>query len=249
MTSDRKAFTVKLLDLHGPFLAHCQAIGATPSHLLSQLARQVVQGVTPLLRQDAGHSPQVLVTMASVTEKLGLHSIADQHGLSAATAVRQACIQYLMGLSGAGAGAQSSNPLLRPGGYRVGAARADEGTIRCEIQLTQSEARALNAQVEEFGYPNVQALIIAIARSYLRRAPIVSPGVATALGEMNLSLIRIGKNVNQIARSINSERTGITSDQVDRLMAVMEGIAAQTKAISAELRQAAHRWDIEKVSE
>lgn len=238
-----------LLDLHQPFVAHCEAIGATPSHLLSFLAQQVVSGAIRLQAAGTARSPQIEISMASISDKLTLQVLADEHGLSASSAVRQACIHYLVDLSGKRPDSLAANPLLRPGGYRIGSARTDEETVRCEIQLTSSEARALNTQVEEFGYPNVQALIVAIARSYLRRAPIVSPGVATALGEMNLSLIRIGKNVNQIARSINSERTGITSDQVNRLTAVMADIATQTKAISAELRQAAHRWDIEKGSE
>jgi hypothetical protein len=184
--------------------------------------------------------------MASVTEKHHLHSLADQQGLTASTAVRQACVQYLMGLAGGDDGAPTASPFLRPGGHSVGGGRSSEGSVRCEIKLTESESKALNAQVEEFGYSNLQALLIAIARAYLRRSPIVPPNIATALGEMNLALIRIGKNINQIAKSINSDRAVISADQIGRLTAVMEDIAEQTRGMSAELRQAAHRWDIEK---
>ena len=127
----------------------------------------------------------------------------------------------------------------------------DEGKkLRLELRLTPTE----HAAVSEFATAaesSPQHWIIAVVRSALTRTPQFGLTEWKALGESNYQLLRIGRNLNQIARHLNERAKSQRPVPVDEatLAEAITGLRREIKAhvgkVDAALRANVDRWNLE----
>lgn len=88
------------------------------------------------------------------------------------------------------------------------------------ITFNESEFSALE-ELRKFAYkPTYQAVIIAIFRAYISEEPYLNEQEILLLKDANTQLLAIGRNLNQIARKINSGefKTELDSQYLEQLI-------------------------------
>ena len=67
------------------------------------------------------------------------------------------------------------------------------------------------------------AFIVSIVRNYLEKTPVLTAAEVEALYQSNTQLLRIGRNLNQITKQLNSLEGGsITSEQITALKNIID---------------------------
>lgn len=181
--------------------------------------------------------------MESSSRALNIHLGADLKarwadyclalGKSPGAAIKAAIEQQL---------AQSAaNPV--PNTYQqVAEAPTCEPNQRFEILLTASEKAAIKerAQIERC---SMRRWIIDAIRIGLTHEPQFGMDEIDALGESNYQLLALGRNLNQIARSLNA---GTHEPVTIEMIAALSGlIQKHTEVVSKAIRASLERWDIE----
>lgn len=96
---------------------------------------------------------------------------------------------------------------------------------RVEIRLFHHEIQNLLASARSH-HMTTNAFIGSIIRSHLNKTPLLTAAEAEALYQSNTQLLRIGRNLNQMARQLNSLEGGsITRKQVIALQKFIEAHA------------------------
>lgn len=93
---------------------------------------------------------------------------------------------------------------------------------RLELRLSKKE-KTLLYQLAESHHMTTNAYIGSIVRNYLNKTPLLTAAEVEALYQSNAQLLRIGRNLNQIARQLNSMEGGrITSEQIAAVQNLIE---------------------------
>ena len=121
----------------------------------------------------------------------------------------------------------------------------DEGgrKIRKEVRLTESEARHAERMADASGF-SVQMWIAALVRAQLTQNPQFGQREQELLGESNYQLLALGRNLNQIAKSLNTapeDRSVYRIDQIDDLRA---SIKVHVKRVAAAMQSITERWKL-----
>ena len=121
----------------------------------------------------------------------------------------------------------------------------DEGgrKIRKEVRLTESEARHAERMAAASGF-SVPMWIAALVRAQLTQNPQLGQREQELLGESNYQLLALGRNLNQIAKSLNTapeDRHVYRIDQIDDLRA---SIKAHVKRVAAAMQSITERWKL-----
>ena len=121
----------------------------------------------------------------------------------------------------------------------------DEGgrKIRKEVRLTESEALHAERMAAASGF-SVQMWIAALVRAQLTQNPQFGQREQELLGESNYQLLALGRNLNQIAKSLNTapeDRSVYRIDQIDDLRA---SIKAHVKRVAAAMQSITERWKL-----
>ena len=121
----------------------------------------------------------------------------------------------------------------------------DEGgrKIRKEVRLTESEARHAERMAAAAGF-SVPLWIAALVRAQLTQNPQFGQREQELLGESNYQLLALGRNLNQIAKSLNTapeDRRVYRIDQIDDLRA---SIKAHVKRVAAAMQSITERWKL-----
>ena len=121
----------------------------------------------------------------------------------------------------------------------------DEGgrKIRKEVRLTESEARHAERMAAASGF-SVPMWIAALVRAQLTQNPQFGQKEQELLGESNYQLLALGRNLNQIAKSLNTtpeDRRIYRIDQIDDLRA---SIKAHVKRVAAAMQSITERWKL-----
>ena len=121
----------------------------------------------------------------------------------------------------------------------------DEGgrKIRKEVRLTESEALHAERMAAASGF-SVQMWIAALVRAQLTQNPQFGQREQELLGESNYQLLALGRNLNQIAKSLNTapqDRRVYRIDQIDDLRA---SIKAHVKRVAAAMQSITERWKL-----
>ncbi|KWN83006.1 plasmid mobilization relaxosome protein MobC [Burkholderia stagnalis] len=120
---------------------------------------------------------------------------------------------------------------------------AIEGTERLILRLTASEREALSQVAEKAGFKTAQRWIIAALRIYLTQKPHLSDNEISVLADSNFQLAAIGRNLNQIAKRLNSE-PDVSSYRLDVIEDVSKRIRQHTEFVSSLLQMNIERWKI-----
>ncbi|MFL1417644.1 plasmid mobilization relaxosome protein MobC [Pseudomonas fildesensis] len=135
----------------------------------------------------------------------------------------------------------AANPELKTY-QQVREAPTQDPKQRFEILLTASEKAAIKerAQIERC---SMRRWIVDSIRIGLTHEPQFGMDEIDALGESNYQLLALGRNLNQIARSLNDgEYEPVTIERIEALNGL---IRKHTEVVSRAIRASLERWDIE----
>ena len=111
---------------------------------------------------------------------------------------------------------------------------------RMELRLpTSIRAYLDHTAIEQQMTPNM--IVLSILMEYYDRHPVVSNNEAQTLYQSNYQLLRIGRNLNQIARQLNiGENVSITTQHIHELKAVID---AHTERVHQVLKTNRRRFE------
>lgn len=148
--------------------------------------------------------------------------------LTPSAAIRQIVAQLLAKQGPTASGAQSDE-------------MPDHTRARLELRLSDSERDAVREIARAMGEsPN--RWVASLVRAYITRKPQLGMHELAAIAESNARLLAIGRNLNQIARSLNSGERSIATDLVPTELAA--DIAAHVEAVSKVIRANLERWSV-----
>jgi hypothetical protein len=116
-----------------------------------------------------------------------------------------------------------------------------------KLMLTASEHAAL-AEIAENRECSIQFWIVSLVRSALTRGIAVGGAELIALGQSNYELAAVGRNLNQIARHLNSGGVVKYGDLELMLRALSDGMESHRKKVHALVNSCSHRWKLEPVA-
>ena len=125
---------------------------------------------------------------------------------------------------------------------QTGVAPIGEPKVRFEILLTKSEKAAV-LERSNLERCSQRRWIIDAIRARLTHEPQFGMAEIDALGESNYQLLAIGRNLNQVAKTIKEgRRDSITTESIERLHGIID---AHTEKVSTAIRASLERWNIE----
>jgi hypothetical protein len=201
-----------------------------------------LKGEITVTRPHAGGRKLRSITFTSSDQRVRAHALAAEQNLSLGRAIRLLALDQLIA-EGASKDGGATGPVPRSGGYVSVVGSVDNSRTRIEARLSKTELQALTEKAEAGGFDSVQDLIVAVLRSFLTRSPVLDPTTVAAMGQANLSLVRIGTNLNQMAKVLNSGGVLSVADR-QKFTEAMSTIEAHTRDIAQTLSQARGRWEL-----
>jgi hypothetical protein len=122
--------------------------------------------------------------------------------------------------------------------------RRERATARMKLNVTPSELAALRTCARHEGYQPT-AWVVAMIRTKLTGEPHVGQPELAALTRSNQQLLALGRNLNQIAKVLNTAPQNRAAFRVEVITELSRVIQAHTKKVSDVLRGTAERWHIQ----
>ena len=117
------------------------------------------------------------------------------------------------------------------------------GKIRKEVRLTESEARHAERMAAAAGF-SVPLWIAALVRAQLTQNPQFGQKEQELLGESNYQLLALGRNLNQIAKSLNTAPEDRSVYRIDQIDDLRTSIKAHVKRVAAAMQSITERWKL-----
>ena len=118
----------------------------------------------------------------------------------------------------------------------------NEPKVRFEILMTKSEKAAVMER-SNLERCSQRRWVIDAIRAGLTHEPQFGMKEIEALGESNYQLLAIGRNLNQIAKTMNQGlRNSVTLESIEQLREIID---AHTEKVSTAIRASLERWTIE----
>ncbi len=121
--------------------------------------------------------------------------------------------------------------------------RRERATARMEVHLTTSELAALKKMAGHEGYVPTK-WVVAMIRTKLTGQPHVGQPELERLTRSNQQLLALGRNLNQIAKVLNTVPQNRTAFRVEVVTELARVIQAHTKKVSDVLRGTVERWHL-----
>jgi hypothetical protein len=119
----------------------------------------------------------------------------------------------------------------------------EKPTARKEITLTASELARVEALAAAEGF-SATRWIVALIRARLTGTGQYGQRELELLAQSNLQLLAIGRNLNQVARALNSTPQDRTVYRIALIDALRGHIKTHTKLVSDAMAANVHRWQI-----
>lgn len=133
-------------------------------------------------------------------------------------------------------------PVSVPRGTEV-RERSEKPRVRVELHLTESEHRVLQPLARADGF-RVTKWIVALIRARLTGQPQFGQAELAALARSNQQLLAIGRNLNQLAKVLNTSPQDRRAFRVDLIMELSSRIQTHTITVSSVMRDNLERWSI-----
>jgi hypothetical protein len=128
-----------------------------------------------------------------------------------------------------------------PAGIVIG--EPEKPTARKEIALTASELARVEALAAAEGF-SATKWIVALIRARVTGTGQYGQRELELLAQSNLQLLAIGRNLNQVARALNSTPQDRTVYRLALIDGLRTHIKAHTKMVSNAMAANVHRWRI-----
>ena len=122
--------------------------------------------------------------------------------------------------------------------------RRERATARMKVNVTPSELTALRTCAQLEGYQPT-AWVVAMIRTKLTGEPHVGQPELAALTRSNQQLLALGRNLNQIAKVLNTGPQNRSAFQVEAITELSRVIQAHTDKVSDVLRGTVARWQLQ----
>ena len=122
--------------------------------------------------------------------------------------------------------------------------KRERATARIELNLTTSELAALKRMAGHEGYVPTK-WVVAMVRAKLTGQPQVGQSELETLARSNQQLLALGRNLNQIAKVLNTAPHNRTAFRVEVVTELSRVIQAHTKKVSDVLRGTVERWHLQ----
>jgi MobC-like protein len=119
--------------------------------------------------------------------------------------------------------------------------KREKRTHRKEIQLTESENAQLVLHSEAQGYSTTK-FILACLRARFLKNPQLGQKELDGLTQSNLQLLAIGRNLNQIAKALNTVTIERPQFALSTIEDVREKIKAHVKTVALIIDASVERW-------
>lgn len=120
---------------------------------------------------------------------------------------------------------------------------ADTSRVRIEIKLTKSELEQVRLVAEQVGYSRNQ-WVANLVRSYLTKAPQFGMNELAVLNESNSQLLHIGRNLNQMARQLNTSLAATDRLKADAVEQLSKVIHLHVKQVAQLIQANIERWKL-----
>jgi len=155
------------------------------------------------------------------------------HGITPSHALRNA-VRQAMDRRGTRASAPRARVTSKP----------ERATARIELNLTTSELAALKKLAGHEGYVPTK-WVVAMIRTKLTGQPQVGQPELETLARSNQQLLALGRNLNQIAKVLNTTPQNRAAVRVEVITELSRVIQAHTKKVSDVLRGTVERWQLQ----
>ncbi len=122
--------------------------------------------------------------------------------------------------------------------------RRERATARMELNLTTSELAALKKMAGHEGYLPTK-WVVAMIRTRLTEQPHVGQPELERLTRSNQQLLALGRNLNQIAKVLNTSPQNRDALRVEVITELSRVIRAHTDKVSNVLRGTVERWHLQ----
>ena len=122
--------------------------------------------------------------------------------------------------------------------------KRERATARIELNLTTSELAALKRMAGHEGYVPTK-WVVAMVRTKLTGQPQVGQLELETLARSNQQLLALGRNLNQIAKVLNTDPQNRTAFRIEVITELSRVIQAHTKKVSGVLRGTVERWRLQ----
>ena len=122
--------------------------------------------------------------------------------------------------------------------------RPERPMVRVEIKLTESEHGTLKRMAQAQGF-TVAKWIIALIRTRLVGHPQFGQSELEVLARSNLQLLAIGRNLNQLAKALNTSPDERSAFRVELITELSRRIETHTTTVSSVMRGNLERWHIQ----
>ena len=122
--------------------------------------------------------------------------------------------------------------------------KRERATARIELNLTTSELAALKKMAGREGYVPTKWLV-AMVRTKLTGQPQVGQPELEILARSNQQLLALGRNLNQIAKVLNTAPQNRAAFRVEVITELSRVIRAHTDQVSDVLRGTVERWQLQ----
>lgn len=123
------------------------------------------------------------------------------------------------------------------------AGEEERPTVRKKVSLTPSEFASIEAIAKSEGF-SVSKWIVALIRGRLTGQPQFGQPELEALASSNLQLMRIGRNLNQVAKALNAAPHERGAFRVDLIEQIDSAIKAHTGKVSGLVSASTRRWGL-----
>jgi transposase-like protein len=140
--------------------------------------------------------------------------------------------------------AMDGNTTQAPAPRRRITSKRERATHRMELNLTASELAALKRMAGHEGYVPTK-WVVAMVRTKLTGQPQVGQPELEGLARSNQQLLALGRNLNQIAKVLNTAPEHRAAYRVELITELSRVIQAHTKKVSDVLRGTVERWHLQ----
>lgn len=139
--------------------------------------------------------------------------------------------------------AQRSASVTKPDFRPVAVEQPEKISVRKKVGLTRSEADRIEEIAASEGFSSAK-WIVALIRARLTKTAQFGQSELEALAESNLRLLSIGRNLNQLARALNTSPDERHLYRVEMIEALSRVISEHTKHVSHQIAESIERWRI-----
>lgn len=173
------------------------------------------------------------ITVDLLEHKQAWLDYCESHGTTPSAAFRQIVQTVLRKQTG-----QSSTGLL-PGPVAVD--EPEKATVRKKIGLTPSEAERVEVAASAEGFSPTR-WIVALIRAKLTGKPQFGQQELEALMQSNMRLLQIGRNLNQLAKALNTSPEHEHRVRVEMIERLTSDIKDHAQVVSNEMAANVERW-------